>query len=134
MLALRAKQIIEQAKALTEVGHWSDKLDTVMTPGERAFVKEVWKLMPGHTCFVDALRRVEESTIPMPKDNRNSYDALLKGEISLQSVGDNKYYLHSIGCILSVIIFSSRSQLLHQNKLDYKIKQQDKEFLKCVLS
>lgn len=54
----RATEIIAQAKAHVTFGPWSDAIDRVMQPGERDDVVTVWKTMPGHTCFVDALIRI----------------------------------------------------------------------------
>lgn len=54
----RANEIIAQAKAKAVHGPWCDQLDKVMLPGERAEIVKVWKTMPGHTCFVDALYRI----------------------------------------------------------------------------
>ena len=54
----RADQIIEQAKSKAIHGPWSDQLERVMTPAERAEVMDKWDTMPGHTCFVHALLRL----------------------------------------------------------------------------
>lgn len=58
----RAAEIIRDAKAMADYGPWSDQLSNVMTTDERAEIIAVWKKMPGHTCFVDALHRIERET------------------------------------------------------------------------
>lgn len=54
----RAKEIIRQAKALANVGPWSNQIDKVISKEERLEVNKVWETMPGHTCFVDALYQI----------------------------------------------------------------------------
>ena len=54
----RAQKIIDDARALSKCGPWSDRLDEVMTTDERQEIKAVWDTMPGYTCFVDALYRI----------------------------------------------------------------------------
>lgn len=61
MTAERAAEIIEQAKRKAIYGPWSDQLDKVMTPDERADILRKWETMPGHTCFVDALLRIKNN-------------------------------------------------------------------------
>jgi len=61
MTSDRAKEIIQQAKKLANVGPWSDQLDKVMTKEERDEVNKVWETMPGYTCFVDALYHIINS-------------------------------------------------------------------------
>ena len=58
MPAARAREILRQARERATCGPWSDQIDKVTTPGERAAVNAVWDEMPGHTCFVDALYRI----------------------------------------------------------------------------
>lgn len=53
--AARAKEIIATAQAMEGFGPWSDRLGKVMTPGEDAYVRELWKTKPGHYSFVDTL-------------------------------------------------------------------------------
>ena len=60
MTSERAAQIIEQAQARAIHGPWSDQLDKVMTAEERAEVLQLWRTMPGYTCFVDALLRIKQ--------------------------------------------------------------------------
>ncbi len=55
----RVKEIIKTARALATYGPWSDQLDSVMTAEERQSVKDLWNTMPGNTCFVDALLRMQ---------------------------------------------------------------------------
>lgn len=55
----RASEIIREAKRLAVHGPWSDQLNNVMTTEERGIVIAKWKTMPGYTCFVDALYRIE---------------------------------------------------------------------------
>lgn len=62
----RATEIIRDAKALAVHGPWSDQLSNVMTADERAEIVTVWKTMPGYTCFVDAILRIERT------DNANN--------------------------------------------------------------
>ena len=57
----RAAEIIAQAHALAKHGPWSDQLRNVMTVDEIAGVFAVWKTMPGSTCFMDALLRIESN-------------------------------------------------------------------------
>ena len=54
----RANEIVRQAQALARYGPWSDQLDKVMTPDERAAVLAMWETMPGYTTFVHALQRI----------------------------------------------------------------------------
>ena len=56
----RANEIVRQAQALARYGPWSDQLDKVMTPDERAAVLAMWETMPGYTTFVHALQRPQE--------------------------------------------------------------------------
>lgn len=55
----RVREIIETARASATYGPWSDQLDLVMTAEERKSVKDLWNTMPGNTCFVDALLRMQ---------------------------------------------------------------------------
>ena len=61
MTPARATEIIRDAKALAIHGPWSDQLSNVMTADERAEIITVWRTMPGYTCFVDALLRIERN-------------------------------------------------------------------------
>lgn len=54
----RAREIFVEAKARTGLGPWSDQLRNVMTADERMQVLEVWKTMPGSSCFFDALNKI----------------------------------------------------------------------------
>ncbi len=54
----RATEIISAAKAHTSIGPWSDNISRVMNASERSDVVDVWRQMPGSTCFVDALQRI----------------------------------------------------------------------------
>lgn len=60
----RATEIIHEAQSITTIGPWSDQLDRIMKPGERAAVVAVWKKMPGYTCFVDALFQIARGRTP----------------------------------------------------------------------
>lgn len=61
----RATEIIEKAKAAATIGPWSDQIQRFMTPDERRDLVNVWKTMPGHTCFVDVLEKIaKENTQP----------------------------------------------------------------------
>jgi hypothetical protein len=61
MTPARATEIIRDAKARATYGPWSDQLSNVMTADERAEIITVWRTMPGYTCFVDALHRIERN-------------------------------------------------------------------------
>lgn len=60
MTPARATEIIRDAKARAIHGPWSDQLSNV-TADERAEIIAVWETMPGYTCFVDALHRIERN-------------------------------------------------------------------------
>lgn len=60
---IRANEIFNQARNQTKHGPWSDQLDKVMSPGERAYIMAIWDTMPGNTCFVDAFLRVKNQTL-----------------------------------------------------------------------
>jgi hypothetical protein len=51
----RARNIIDQAKALSMYGPWVDQLDKVILPNERKEIIAHWESMSGESSFVDAL-------------------------------------------------------------------------------
>lgn len=51
------------AEILQAGGLWSD-FDKYMSDGEIAFVKKVWRRMPGYTSFYDALCRIKKGECP----------------------------------------------------------------------
>lgn len=71
--AVRAKQIIEQARALAAFGPWSDQLDKVMAPGEREFVRKAGLRLPGSYSFVSVLERIARGDSPLRR-HRNPDD------------------------------------------------------------
>lgn len=56
--AKRAEEILEQALA-----DLASPLDEAMTDGEIAYVKHVWHLMPGWTCFADAFHKIRRGDV-----------------------------------------------------------------------
>ena len=63
----RAKEIIEEARKLSNYGPWSDQLDKVITSEEKFEILGHWETMSGESSFVDALfdflnGRVEDKT------------------------------------------------------------------------
>ena len=58
---IRAHEIYAAAK---RVMPWVDGLRHAMTPGETEYVMEVWRGMPGDTCFVDAFFRILHNEEP----------------------------------------------------------------------
>ena len=57
------ERAIEIYNAGLKYSNWSDH----MTEDEKRFVNEIWRHMPGYTCFYDALMRIVKGTIPKQK-------------------------------------------------------------------
>jgi hypothetical protein len=61
----RAKEIRQQARALTRCGPISDQLHEVMTDGEQVYVLAVWETIPGGaSCWMTAFRAIEQDEVP----------------------------------------------------------------------
>lgn len=80
--AARAREIIEQARALTATafrdlpGAWVESLDRVLQPGERSTINDAWGRLPGNTSFVGALERIAAGKLdasgPAPVSERSA--------------------------------------------------------------
>ena len=69
----RAKEVYAQCRKQAGCGPWSDQLDNVLTSDEDFDLRKLWRTMPGHTCFVDALFRVMHNH-PTAKEIINASD------------------------------------------------------------
>lgn len=58
----RAQEIVKKAKAATNVGPWQDQLGKFITYDEDQEVKNLWSLMSGSTCYMDAFNRFLKGT------------------------------------------------------------------------
>jgi len=60
----RAKEIMEKAKERAKYGPWSDQIDKVITPQEKAYFMAVWDSIPnGSSCFMSAFYAVLNNEI-----------------------------------------------------------------------
>jgi hypothetical protein len=60
----RAAEIEAAARAATQYGPYSDRMWEQMTPGEYGYVLQVWDVMPGNTCWMDAFHRIANGKVP----------------------------------------------------------------------
>lgn len=68
----RAREIEEKAKEITNVGPWSDQISRVITPGEDEEIRNLWSLMAGNTCYMDAFARFCAGTAYSKKTHDNA--------------------------------------------------------------
>ena len=63
MTSTRAAEVMCQSSAWP---HWGN-LMKFMTPEEIEYTFDLWRTMPGYTCFADAVNRIRKN------ENNNSY-------------------------------------------------------------
>lgn len=68
----RALYILKNRKAYGElkfrfqviVGNTDELSPDGITFGEHRYIKSVWSVMPGHTCYLDAIIRIAKGKVP----------------------------------------------------------------------
>lgn len=93
--AQRAREIIQQAKAMTQYGPWSDNIDRVLSQGERRFISQFWDTLPSNTSFTDALEELAKER-KMAFQTWNSPHESPAGVRYPKSVWDNATRSHAV--------------------------------------
>jgi hypothetical protein len=60
---------VDRAKAIWAARGWCNDVSRAYTPGEDAYVKQVWDTLPGNTCWMSAFFLILNGNDPLSKES-----------------------------------------------------------------